>query len=497
MKTLADITAGLPVLARGGPQERVIKGIAYDSRRVAPGDLFVAIPGSNFDGHDFIPQAAAQGAAAVVVEKEVALPPGLAWARVQDSRQSLGHLAAAFYDYPARRLRLIGVTGTNGKTTVTHLIYYGLTGAGVRAALVGTLGSRWGETYRHLDRTTPEAADLQEILAAAVAAGVRAAVMEASSHALKLYRLEGCEFDGGVFTNLTQDHLDFHHDLDAYRRAKGRLFAGLGQGVKPGRKYAVLNADDPAWAYMAGLTKADIITYGIQQEAGVRGRNISSGPTGTRLEVVTPDGRYPLQLQLVGMFNVYNALAAWAVLRQEGVDEETIGNALAGVRGVPGRFELVRCGQPFLVVVDYAHTPDGLENVLHAARDLTAGRVITVFGCGGNRDRGKRPLMGEIASRRSDFTLVTSDNPRHEDPLAIIKEIMPGVEAGGGSFSIEPDRARAIQEAIKMAAPGDLVLIAGKGHETYQIIGDRQLPFDDREAACRVLQEMGYGAVDD
>ncbi|MGB9885535.1 MAG: UDP-N-acetylmuramoyl-L-alanyl-D-glutamate--2,6-diaminopimelate ligase [Moorellales bacterium] len=492
MKRLFELLWATSVNASGGDLEVPIHGIFYDSRKVKPGGLFVAIPGLRTDGHRFLNDALARGAAAVVVEKRESVPPGVTWVQVPNCRQALGDLAAAFFDYPARSLRLYGVTGTNGKTTTTFLIRAVLEAGGARCGLVGTVGVRMGQQWLPAERTTPEASDLQEVLARMREAGLGAAVMEVSSHALELERVRGCGFDVGVFTNLTPDHLDFHPDLESYLAAKARLFRLL-DPERPGRQYAVLNADDPASAELAAVTRVPVVTYGLGEEARVRGENLELAPEGANFEVLWPGGRTRVRLKLTGRFNVYNALAAWAVGWQEEMPPELISSALAGVSGVPGRFERVEAGQDFTVLVDYAHTPDGLAKVLEAARALTRGRLILVFGCGGDRDRSKRPQMGAIAARNSDLTVITSDNPRSEDPGRIIEEILSGfLPLRRNNYWVEPDRYRAIALALSLAGRDDLVLIAGKGHETYQIIGDKVLPFDDREVVRAILSGRSH-----
>lgn len=493
MKTLAQIAAATPVTAAGGNLEIPINGIYYDSRQVRPGGLFVAIPGLRTDGHLFLEDAVRRGAAAVVVERRDTVPGGVAWLLVPHSRRALGDLAAAFYDYPASAMRLFGVTGTNGKTTTTHLISAVLEAAGTPTGLIGTVGIRLADTWMPAARTTPEASDLQELLAAMRQRGLKAAVMEVSSHALELERVRGCAFDVGVFTNLTQDHLDFHSDMQSYLAAKAKLFRLLAP-ERPGKQYAVLNADDPASKELARVTRVPVFTYGVKKEADVRAENVSLAATGASIELCWPAGRTRLELKLTGLFNVYNVLAAWTVGWQEGLAPELVASALAQVAGVPGRFERVEAGQNFTVIVDYAHTPDGLANVLQAARSLTKGRLIVVFGCGGDRDRGKRPQMGAIAARYSDLALITSDNPRSEDPERIIDDILVGFLAvRQDRYLVEPDRYKAIALALEEARPEDLVLIAGKGHETYQILADRVIPFDDRQVAREILERRGYG----
>lgn len=493
MLSLNELSSVVEVLERGGHQGVPIRGLHYDSRRVEPGFLFVAIPGLRTDGHLYLKEAAERGAVAAVIQKEVPLPPGMSWIRVRDTRKALADLAAHFYGYPSRRLRLFGVTGTNGKTTTTYLIEGLLSQAGRPTGLLGTVVNRLGEQVLTTEHTTPESLDLQRLLAWMADSGAEAVAMEVSSHALKLDRVRGTEFDVGIFTNLTQDHLDFHQSMEDYFNAKAKLFTSLGEGCKLSYKYAVINSDDPWSSRLIALTKVPVITYGLRTEAMVRAENVEMKSTGTFLEVVCAGQRYPLHLKLVGQFNVYNALAAWSVGWQEGLKPELLADILSRLEGAPGRFEKVEAGQDFTVIVDYAHTPDGLENVLRAARKLTPGRVIVVFGCGGDRDRTKRPLMGEAAAKFSDFCVITSDNPRSEDPEAIIAEILPGVErVKTKDFTVEVDRRRAIARALEMARTGDTVIIAGKGHETYQLIGGKALPFDDRQVAREELKRLGW-----
>ncbi|AOQ23502.1 UDP-N-acetylmuramoyl-L-alanyl-D-glutamate--2,6-diaminopimelate ligase [Moorella thermoacetica] len=491
--TLAELVAPLKVIARGGNQQVPLTGLHYDSRRIQSGFLFVAIKGFKTDGHLYIDAALERGAVAVVLAQERTLPPGVAWVRVDDTRLALGQLAARFYDYPSRKLRLIGVTGTNGKTTTTHLIQAILEAGGRPAGLVGTIGNRLGDRVLPAEHTTPESLDLQHLLYQMASLQARAVVMEVSSHALALHRVAGTEFDVAVFTNLTQDHLDFHHDMEDYFNCKARLFQGMDQGVKTGPKYAVINGDDPYGSRLAALTPVPVVTYGCTPGCQVRARDIHLETGGSTSLVTWPGGEAAMELRLTGRYNIYNALAALAVALQEGIDPQVAIRALGRFKGVPGRLERVDQGQPFTVVVDYAHTPDGLENVLRAARQVTRGRLLVVFGCGGDRDRGKRPLMGRAAARLSDYSIITSDNPRSEDPEAIIADILPGVrEVPGASYQVLVDRRRAIAAALALARPGDMVVIAGKGHETYQIVKDKTLPFDDRQVAREELAALGY-----
>ncbi|MDA8442333.1 MAG: UDP-N-acetylmuramoyl-L-alanyl-D-glutamate--2,6-diaminopimelate ligase [Peptococcaceae bacterium] len=469
-----------------------ITSICYDSRMVKPGALFVCIPGLKADGHSFATKAVQQGAVALVVEHFLDLP--VSQVKVKDSRQALGLLAAAFYHWPSDSLRLIGITGTNGKTTITYLLEHVLRRAAHNIGLIGTLGARIGETEFPGTRTTPEASDLQGLLATMVQRQAEYVVMEVSSHALELHRTSGCEYDVAVFTNLTQDHLDFHQTMEQYLAAKAKLLAGLDDNPrKQGRKYAVINADDAAAPELCAKTTAKVLTYGLQAGAVYRAVNVQNTAAGVSFEVVYPGGTLELKLQTPGLFTVYNALAAFAVGIEEQLDPSHLAIALSEMTGVPGRFETVSGKQPFNVIVDYAHTPDGLENVLKTARGFCQGKVIAVFGCGGDRDKTKRPVMGRIAGSLADVAIVTSDNPRTEQPNAIIADIIAGIKEITQDFITEPDRGTAINLACAMADKGDLVLIAGKGHEDYQEICGIKYPFDDREVARACLERMGYG----
>ncbi|MGE5508266.1 MAG: UDP-N-acetylmuramoyl-L-alanyl-D-glutamate--2,6-diaminopimelate ligase [Chitinophagales bacterium] len=495
MTQLSELISDLKTVVSWGDLEVAITGIAYDSRRVQPGNLFVCIRGLKTDGHFFVNDALARGAAAVVAERDLPDPLPVPLVRVDDTRLALGLVAARFYGYPARGLRLIGVTGTNGKTSTTYLVKAILEAAGHRVGLIGTIRNLIGEREVPTERTTPESLDLQALLAEMRAAGCTHVVMEVSSHAVELKRIAGAEFDLGVFTNLTQDHLDFHGTFEAYRAAKGKFFTSLGHTAKAGRRQAIINADDPSAAYFAQAATVPVLTYGLEQAAQVRAEDIDLTHAGRlRYRLVAPEGQVELNLKLSGRFNVYNSLAAAAAGLAEGAPLETIRRGLEAVPGVPGRFEVVDAGQDFMVVVDFAHTPDGLENLLRAADAVSRGRKIIVFGCGGDRDRGKRPIMGEIAGRLADYTVVTSDNPRSEDPAAICAEVAAGLARtapGPGGWRVMVDRREAIEHALSLARPGDLVLIAGKGHETYQVFADRTIHFDDREVVREALARHG------
>ncbi len=490
-----DLLQGVPYRAAGGDWEAVIGGIAYDSRRVKPGDLFVAVRGFKTDGHEYIRQALESGAAAVVMERKVNLPARVPWAVVDDSRRALALFSARFFGNPAAQMGMIGVTGTNGKTTTTNLIVAVLEAAGQKTGLIGTIHNRIGAKILPVKHTTPESTDLQKLLADMVAGGTDTCVMEISSHALALHRVDGCEFDIAVLTNFTQDHLDFHRDMEDYLDAKLKLFTGLAApGRKTGNKIAVINADDNRAARFvdAAGNGNQVCTYGIKAPADARAVDITVGVRGTGFTVEGKWGRCRLELKITGLFNVYNALAAFTTAAVLGIAPEVIKRALENTRGVPGRFEVMNEGQNFTVIVDYAHTPDGLKKVLKTARRITKGKLITVFGCGGDRDATKRPLMGEITGRYSDFIVVTSDNPRTEDPLKIIAQIKTGLEkeAPAAGWVIEPDRREAIRWAVKKARAGDTVVIAGKGHEDYQEIGSSRFAFDDRREAAAAIKEI-------
>lgn len=481
---------GVNVLAARG-LHLPVAGIHYDSRRVQPGYIFVCIEGYRTDGHLYIEEAAARGAAGFVITKDTSLPPGVPYARVSNSRRALAVMGANYYGQPSRALTMIGVTGTNGKTTTSHLIEAVLLARGERTGLIGTIWNKIGDEKLPVVHTTPESLDLQRILRDMVSSGVGAVAMEVSSHALYLDRVVECEFDIGVFTNLTQDHLDFHGNLADYLAAKMRLFKGLGEKrTKKRPSYAVVNIDDPAGREIEQNTSVPVITYGIREKADVRAEDVRLAGHGSSFAVSCREGVIPFTIFLPGEFNVYNSLAAICVGLKEGVPVPVLQEALQKFKGVPGRFQRVDEGQDFTVIVDYAHTPDGLENVLKTARRIVSGRLITVFGCGGDRDAGKRPLMGRISGELSDYSVLTSDNPRTEDPESIVRMVEGGIkEVGNASYTVIIDRYEAIRHALHYAREGDIVVIAGKGHENYQIIGDRVIPFDDHQVAREILQK--------
>jgi UDP-N-acetylmuramyl-tripeptide synthetase len=489
-KSLSSIIEGIGNVSSRGDVQVIVRGMSMDSRQVKPGDLYVCVPGFKFDGHDFAQVAVASGAVALLVERF--LPLDVPQVRVSNVRQVMGLLASVVYGRPSEHLELVGVTGTNGKTTITYLIEKIAVKHGKKVGLIGTLGSRINGREIPGERTTPEAIDVQKLLGEMVTEGVNLAVMEVSSHALDLGRVAGCEFSAGIFTNLTQDHLDYHKTMEEYLRAKSLLFSNLKGNLQP--KISVLNSDDPAFSKLSQVSAAPVVSYGIENPADYYAENVEVTTEGVRFQVRFRDRAEEIWYATPGIFSVYNALAAFAWGVERGFDSATVAEALRDISGVPGRFESIRLGQPFQVIVDYAHTPDGLVNVVRTARGFTQGRLITVFGCGGDRDRGKRPLMGEAASQWSDFIIVTSDNPRTEDPDQIIQEILSGVS--GVDYVALRDRREAIWSACRMAKAGDTILVAGKGHETYQIFGTEVQPFDDREVAGEALRGLGYAQVD-
>lgn len=490
---LSAAVEGLPGAQRIGAGDPDVRHVRYHSQQVEPGDLFVCVRGFRHDGHRFADEAARRGAAALLVEER--LPLDLPQVLVPSTRVAMGRVAARLLGNPSRKLRVIGITGTNGKTTTSHLVKACLEAAGQRTGLIGTVHHLVGGRTLLAQRTTPEAPDLLELMAAMAEQGAQAVVMEVSSHALSLHRTEGCEIDVGVFTNVTQDHLDFHATFEEYVQAKARLFSLLTHEAQKSEKLAVLNVDDPHWKTMERATQAPVVLYGFTSQAQVRAEEVKLEPHGSTFRLVSPQGAAPVRLALPARYNVANALAAAATCLGSGVGLEAVVQGLESTAGVPGRLERVDEGQPFGVLVDYAHTPDSLANVLAAVRAFTARRLVVVFGCGGDRDRGKRPLMGQVAASLADHVLITSDNPRSEDPLAICREVEAGVrqalrDGGRADYEVVADRREAIQRAMALAREGDQVVIAGKGHETYQIFADRTVPFDDREEARRALRAL-------
>ncbi|NLW55395.1 MAG: UDP-N-acetylmuramoyl-L-alanyl-D-glutamate--2,6-diaminopimelate ligase [Firmicutes bacterium] len=482
---LKTILEGIPVLDVTGDLETEISAVVLNSQQVTPGTLFIALQGSRHDGHQFVAEAIARGAAAVMVERTVDVKPGVVRVIVEDTQAAQALVGKNFYQDPASKLKLIGVTGTKGKTTTTYLIRSLLNTAGLKTGLIGTIANIINERKLPARNSTPVALELQQLLAEMVKAGMEYVVMEVSSHGIALNRIAGLSFLRGIFTNISRDHLDFHHTFDEYFRTKTQFFQDL-----PPDGLAIVNLDDQGGQQIAADCRS-LLSYGLTPEAQIRAEQVVSTMHETQFTLVTPAGRIPVTLNLLGHFNVYNALAAAALGYSLGLELDVLRQGLNRLTGVPGRFELVPGGKGYKVVVDYAHSPDSLENVLLTAQSLAKNRVITVFGCGGNRDQGKRPIMGRIAARLSSHSIITNDNPRREAPQAIADQIKEGFEEEGQSSSYEVilDRAAAIKKAVSLAQEGDLVLIAGKGHETYQDFGEYKVHFDDKEIAALAMKE--------
>ena len=492
---LGEVLSGVR-LRRPAPPELAsaeVTGLEYDSRRVQQGYLFFAFPGSRSDGRDFARAAIQRGAVAVASESPAPVGLEALWIEVDHGRQALALAARLFYGKPDERVALTGITGTNGKTTTGFLIDSVLRAAGLTTALVGTIEYHLAGRVLPAINTTPESLDLVRLLAELRDQGGTHATMEVSSHALELGRVYGLRFHTTVFTNLTRDHLDFHGTMEAYFAAKQKLFLGAG-GVPPA--FAVLNRDDSYSRNLQIPPETRVLWYGLGQDPDLRARHIASGSQGLRFDVQFDKLRFAVESPLIGKINVYNILAACGAGISYGLAPDAIARGIAALRAVPGRFERVDEGQPFVVVVDYAHTPDALQNVISVARGLNPKRVITLFGCGGDRDRTKRPLMGQAAAELSDFVVLTSDNPRSEDPLAIMNDALVGIRRVDRPHAVEPDRAAAIARALNEARQGDLVILAGKGHETYQVLQDKTIAFDDRAVAREVLRGYGYHPPD-
>jgi len=516
----------LSFLLRGLPgaqveQDADVRGLASDSREVREKFLFIAIQGFKLDGHDFIPQAIKNGASAVVAQKAVQVPPGTGFALVPDSRVALSHVSAVFYGHPSRHLLVAGVTGTKGKTSTSHMVKTILDEIGFKTGLIGTVHNIIGDEVRPVTHTTPESEVVQRLLREMADAGSTAASMEVSSHALVLHRVDDVEFDIGIFTNIGRDHLDFHGTVENYVEAKGKLFEMLSEpGPKPSVKeslpaqrfsgrsssaralgkgsgpFAVLNADDPYFEFFLRKCQVEVLSYGLGPKAQVRAEDLRLTPKGTEFTLVFRGEKARARIDVPGEFNVYNALAASAVAFGLSQDMTRVVEALEKVRGVPGRAEVIPGHADFTVWVDYSHTPESLRSILLAARSMTPGNVIVVFGCGGDRDRGKRPVMGRVARELSDLAIITDDNPRSEDEDRILDDIEegitePGETRAGFRYLRIKDRRSAIREAIRTAGPGDIVILAGKGHETYQIFKDRTIHFDDKEEALKAISELG------
>ena len=487
MKMLKELAALVPGAHIEGNEDREITGIEHDSRKVREGTLFVAIPGVHVDGAKFIPQAVGAGAAAVLAAKGHDFPaPGVPVLRVPELSAALDTIAPYFHDYPARKMRVVGITGTNGKTTTSYITRAILRKAGYKVGLIGTIQIMIEDEVLPIHNTTPDVVELQHTLAMMRDKGMDYVVMEVSSHALDQNRVAGIEFDTAVFTNLTQDHLDYHKTLENYMLAKAKLFDHVSEpGCKQG-KTAVVNIDDAAGATMLAHAKCQHLTYAIEKEADLRATDILVHANGAEFVLHHESfGEMALKLHITGIFNVYNVMSAVGAALVEHIDAAVIKAALEAFTAVPGRFELVKAGQDFSIIVDYAHTPDGVENVLKTARKIAKKRIIAVFGCGGDRDRTKRPIMGRLAAELADVVIATSDNPRTEDPEFILSQVEEGVDEAIGTKHHEliVDRRHAIYRAIEMAEKDDIVVILGKGHENYQILKDKTIHFDDKEEA--------------
>ncbi len=477
-------------LAVTGDPETEIKGISYDSRRVETGHCFVCIRGFQTDGRQYARLAASSGAVAFVYDEldeglTELIAQGAAALQVADCREALGQISAAFYEKPSESLLMIGATGTNGKTSITHLVADLMEQLGHRTAVFGTIANRVADEVIQTSVTTPESLELNQMLSLAREKSVSCCAMEVSSHAMSLKRVAGIHFDYGIFTNLTKDHLDFHETMEAYFDAKAGFFKLCGKAL-------IINTDDAYGKQLAQIYRKEavpVISYGIDGAAALRATELEMGPQGSRFNLHWQDSQVSVWMPIPGRIYIYNIMAAMAVLLMEHVDLETVAACVSRVKPLRGRLEPVPNDKGFTVLIDYAHTPDGLENAIRSARIFTQGRLITVFGCGGNRDRTKRPQMGAISGQLSDYSWVTSDNPRKEDPGTIIEEILAGMTDLNGRYTVEPDRAAAIAGALASAGAGDTVLIAGKGHETYQIIGDTRTHFDDREEVLNWFAE--------
>ncbi len=496
MKSLAELARVLDDAPLQGDPELEVRDLAYDSREVKPGDLFVCVEGFRSDGHAFAADAVRRGAVALVVERDPEGVEGVPRIRVPESRRALAILAAEMMNRPADRLLTVGITGTNGKTTTSYLVEAVLKERGQSPGLLGTIEARVGGTVRRLANTTPESLDLHRLFAEMEHSGQDSVVMEVSSHALALDRTYGIPYDIAVFTNLTQDHLDFHGTMEEYFQAKLRLFHKLGTSRRrPCTPYAVVNLDDPYGERVLQHLRVPFVTYGTRPEAHVRAEEVEAGPEGLSYTLVTPLGECRVNLQLSGLFNLHNSLAAISVGLALRMELERVVAAVESVPAVPGRFQLVREGQDFTVVVDYAHTPDGLQSLLKSARDITPGRLTAVYGCGGDRDRTKRPVMGKIGATLADRVILTTDNPRTEEPEAILAQVLEGAH-GPARVEVVVDRAEAIRQAVHAARSGDTVVIAGKGHETYQIFRDHTIRFDDVECAVEALRARPFRWVE-
>lgn len=490
--TIEQLVSVLKNVEIRGDVNKNIEFITHDSRRVKDNTLFVCICGTRVDGNKFIPQAIEAGACAIMTEQDVQVPENITVIKVPDIHEAIEIAVPYFYDYPGKKMRMIGVTGTNGKTSSTYMLRDILRNAGYKVGVIGTIKIMIEDEEMPIHNTTPDVIDLQEILAKMYAKNIDYVVMEVSSHALDMNRVAGCEYDTAMFTNLTQDHLDYHKTMENYALAKAKLFDSLGaDNIVKKNKTAVINLDDELGSKtMIEHTKCKLITYGIHSNAILKAQNVEIKASGANFDIDYNNEKIHFALKVTGMFNVYNILGVIGVALAENIDMKIIKDTLENFKAVAGRFELVREGQDFSVIIDYAHTPDGLENVLKTAREIAKKRLIVVFGCGGDRDRTKRPIMGRIAAQLADVVIATSDNPRTEDPEFILSEVEAGVLPAlhGNIHEKITDRRTAIFRAIELAQTDDIVLIAGKGHENYQILKTGTIHFDDKEVAIEAIR---------
>lgn len=479
LKKLLD---GISYEVLQGEPAKEVKNIEYDSRKVTEGDVFVCVSGFQADGHKFAPMAEKQGATALICEKMPdGIGPEVTVIKVENSREALALMAVQYYDDPSKKMKVVGVTGTNGKTTTTYLMKSVLDRMGKKVGVVGTIENRIGDKVLHTERTTPESKELQELLNTMVKEDVTHVVMEVSSHSLDLHRVDGIQYEIGIFTNLTQDHLDYHKTMENYKLAKGKLFERA--------QKSIINLDDAAGEFMKDRAKGQVLTFAVEKEADLRAEGITISAEGTEFSLPWEGKEYHVHLSTPGRFSVYNALGAMGACLLLGIPMEEIIAGLEENHGVAGRFQAVRSKKGFQAVVDYAHTPDGLDNILKTAREFAKGRIITIFGCGGDRDKTKRPIMGEIAGNGSDYCIITSDNPRTENPLTILSEVEAGVVKTRCLYEKIADRREAILHGAKMAKAGDVIIIAGKGHENYQIFKDGTIHFDDMEEIRKAFGE--------
>jgi UDP-N-acetylmuramoyl-L-alanyl-D-glutamate--2,6-diaminopimelate ligase len=503
---LIHLLEGLKEYDLTGDPDQEIEGLGYDSRQIKPGHLFVALKGHALNGHHYMGDAVQNGAVALVGEGFSGLKGNLTKVRVPNSREALSKLAARFYDYPFRGINLIGITGTNGKTTTSYLLESILRAVGKKPGVIGTINYRYLGKIHAAPVTTPESLDLMRFLREMADAGVTDVIMEVSSHALDQKRTGECPFKLGVFTNFSRDHLDYHRTMEEYFKAKSLLFQGLKKGKPEAGSIAVINMDDPRAEQLAALTEAPVVTYGLDHRWDVRGEHLSADRSGLKARLITPVGEVDIRSSLIGGMNIYNILAASAAALSLNVPLDAVAEGIERLEMVPGRLELVKNQRGLNLLVDYAHTPDALLKTLKNLRPIVDGRLITVFGCGGDRDKGKRSEMGLVAGENSDLVFITSDNPRSEDPQSIIAQIERGIQTTGlmrlnnspqrpftgSGYFVEADRRRAIRKAVSLADERDLVLIAGKGHEDYQIVGGQRKRFDDREEAARAASKAGH-----